>query len=322
VTAGGFAERHWYRKSALSRALWPLSIVFGTIVALRRTLYRCGLFRVTRAPVPVVVVGNLVAGGTGKTPLVLWLVGQLAARGYRPGIVARGYGGRERGPAEVTPHADWRAYGDEPVLLAERSGCPVWIGHDRAVAVLALLGARPECDVIVCDDGLQHYALARDAEIAVQDARGSGNGYLLPAGPLREPITRRVDATIVNGGRGVEAMSLEPAGFRRVTAPQEEISLTEIAAKRLHAVAGIGDPQRFFATLAALGLDFTPHAFADHHPFVPADLEFADCEAVLMTEKDAVKCRSFGRDDLYALRVEAHVDPALADLVTRKIDGR
>ncbi len=320
----------------MSCALWPLSLLFGIGVSLRRWLYGCGLLPVVRMPVPVVVVGNLVVGGAGKTPLVLWLVGALRERGYHPGIVSRGYGGSERGPAQVPPHGDWRRYGDEPVLLAERGGCPVWISRRRAAAAQALLAAHPECDVIVCDDGLQHYALARDVEIAVQDARGLGNGWLLPAGPLREAATRRVDATVMNGGAGAMSMSsmsmspismrpmsmrLAPAGLRRVSPPHDEVPLAALAGKRLHAVAGIGHPQRFFATLAELGLEFTPHEFADHHAFSPGDLDFADCDAVLMTEKDAVKCRSFGRGDLVALRVDACVDERLADQVIRKIDG-
>jgi tetraacyldisaccharide 4'-kinase len=312
--ASAFPERHWYRKSALSRVLWPLSLAFGAGVVLRRALYRYGVFATERLPVPVVVVGNVVVGGAGKTPLTLWITHALAARGRHPGIVSRGYGGAEPGPAEVPRGGDWRRYGDEPVLMADAAACPVWIGRRRAAAGRALLAAHPECDVIVCDDGLQHYALARDVEIAVVDARGHGNGYLLPAGPLREPASRRVDAAVGHGAPGEYAMRLAPDGFRRV-ATGDPVPIEALRGRRLHAVAGIGHPQRFFDTLAGLGLAFTAHAFPDHHAFAPADLAFDACDAVLMTEKDAVKCRAFGRDDLVALRVAARVDEALADFI-------
>jgi len=320
-----FPERHWYRFSWLSALLAPLALGFGAAVGVRRFAYRAGWYRAERLPVPVVVVGNLVAGGTGKTPLVLWLAAALGARGFRPAIVSRGYCGANAQPREVPAGGDPARYGDEPLLLAERSGVPVWIGRDRAAAARAALAAHPDRNLVICDDGLQHYALARDFEIAVEDERGYGNGLLLPAGPLREPPSRQVDATVVNGAparAGAFAMRLEPAGFHGVRDVQRTLGADALRGKRLHAVAGIGNPARFFATLSSLGLAFTPHAFPDHHPFVPGDLDFADCDAVLMTEKDAVKCRAFPRADLYALRVEARVDERLADLVTLRLNGR
>jgi tetraacyldisaccharide 4'-kinase len=273
----------------------------------------------------VVVVGNLVAGGTGKTPLVLWLAEALRARGFRPAIVSRGYGGANERPCEVAIGGDAARYGDEPLLLAERSGVPVWIGRDRASAARAAIAAHPDRDLVICDDGLQHYALARDFEIAVEDERGYGNGLLLPAGPLRESPSRQVDATVVNGAparAGAFAMRLEPAGFRGVRDPQRTAAADALRGLRLHAVAGIGNPARFFATLASLGLAFTPHAFPDHHAFAPADLDFPECDAVLMTEKDAVKCRAFARESWWYLPVVAQVDPALADLVLDKLKRR
>ncbi len=317
-----FPERHWYRLSGLSILLAPLALGFGAATALRRLTYRAGWRRVDHLPVPVVIVGNLVAGGTGKTPLVLWLVAALGARGFRPAIVSRGYRGANERPSAVPAGGAADRFGDEPVLLAERSGVPVWIGRDRAAAARALLAAHPDRDVVVADDGLQHYALARDFEIAVEDERGYGNGLLLPAGPLRELPSRQVDATVVNAPAarsGAFAMRLEPAGFRSVRAAGRETDVAALRGKRLHAVAGIGHPARFFATLAAMGLAFTPHPFADHHAYASADLDFADCDAILMTEKDAVKCRAFPRDDLYALRVEARVDERLADLVAHRL---
>jgi tetraacyldisaccharide 4'-kinase len=318
-----FPERHWYRLSAVSIALAPFSLAFGVAVFLRRAAYRAGVLRTHRLPVPVVVVGNIVVGGTGKTPLVLWAVEALSRRGLRPGIVSRGYRGADATARAVAVDGDPARFGDEPVLLAARSGVPVWIGRDRVAAARSLLAAHPDRDVLVCDDGLQHYALARDFEIAVEDERGHGNGLLLPAGPLREPAGRAVDAVVVNGAstaRGF-AMRLESDGFRRVGAGGAEVPLAALHGRRLHAVAGIGNPSRFFATLRGLGLEFVPHAFPDHHPWRADELDFRDCDCVLMTEKDAVKCRAFGRDDLVALRVQARVDPRLADLLAARIHG-
>ncbi|HEY6862838.1 MAG TPA: tetraacyldisaccharide 4'-kinase [Burkholderiales bacterium] len=321
----GFAERHWYRISAVSLLLFPLSLVFRAAVALRRALYRGRVLRSERLGVPVIVVGNLTVGGTGKTPLVLWLVDELRRRGLTPGIVSRGHGAGGRAPRAVRPGDDPARAGDEPVLLAGRSGVPVWIGADRPAAARALLAAHPACDVIVCDDGLQHYGLVRDFEIAVQDERGFGNGFLMPAGPLREPRGRPVDARVVNSDSAPEAgalrMRLAPGGLYRV-GDGAAMAVEALAGKRLHAVAAIGNPGRFFRTLEQMGLRPTPHAFPDHHRYAPADLDFADCDYILMTEKDAVKCRRFGRSDLIALRVDAALEPALADLIIDRIHGR
>ena len=327
-----WAERHWYRLSIVSILLLPLAVLFGLASALRRLLYRCGLLAARRLAVPVIVVGNLTVGGTGKTPLVQWMAARLQAAGRSPGIVLRGYGSGSAAPREVAGGDDARSAGDEAVLLAQGCSCPVWTGSDRARAAMALLAAHPHCDLILCDDGLQHYGLARDIEIAVEDERGHGNGLLLPAGPLREPSSRRVDATVVNGafdainnralplrsGR-VFGMRLQPAGMAWLNGAA--VTAQELAGKRLHAVAGIGNPRRFFRTLQAMGLDFQPHAFPDHHPYVSADLDFAECDAVLMTQKDAVKCRAFGRDDVIVLRVAAEPEPAFADFLLEALDG-
>jgi len=320
-----FAARHWYRLSPVSILLFPVCLVFRFLVALRRLLYSLGVLRSVRLHVPVIVVGNLTVGGTGKTPLILALAQVLRGKGRRPGILSRGYRGAHVAPRRVGVVDDPARVGDEPLLLAERSGCPVWIGADRVAAARALLSANAQCDVILCDDGLQHYRLHRDFEIAVEDERGFGNGLMLPAGPLREPANRRVDATVVNGGEyrpGAFRMQLTPAGFYRVGEPPAPVTGSELSGKRLHAVAGIGNPGRFFSELARLGLNFTSHPFPDHHPFRPSDLEFIDCDLVLMTEKDAVKCRRFGRRDLIAARVEAETDPALTDLILQRIHGR
>ena len=325
ATASEFAARHWYRLSPLSVLLYPFSLAFRLAVAVRRLLFRFGVLRSIRIRVPVIVVGNLTVGGTGKTPLILALVDALRRKGQRPGILSRGYGGTNVSPRAVAVGDEAERVGDEPLLLAERSGCPVWVGADRAAAARALCAADPGCNLILCDDGLQHYRLQRDFEIAVEDERGLGNGLLLPAGPLREPPGRRVDATVVNGGAagpGAFAMRLVPAGLFRVGGSGERMTLPELSGKKLHAVAGIGNPERFFAALSRMGLAFSPHPFPDHHAFRAEDLEFEDCDLVLMTEKDAVKCRRFGRRDLVAVRVDAEVDPALTELILERIHGR
>lgn len=320
---------HWERVTPLGVALLPLSLLFRMLVALRRGAYRIGFFRSRRVGVPVVIVGNISAGGTGKTPLVLWLVEFLATRGFKPGIVSRGYRAENREPRVVTSTSDPTQCGDEPVLLAQRSGRPVCIGADRAAAACALLGKHRDCNVIVSDDGLQHYALARDCEIAVIDGeRGLGNGLLLPAGPLREPPSRleSVDALVVNGplhemylARNVFGMRIEGREFRNVLNPDHIVGPDHFQRRRIAAIAGIGNPTRFFSHLRALGLDFEAHAFPDHHTYVESELAYAAIDAIVMTEKDAVKCAAFAHENYWALRVDAVPDAALGEFVVRKI---
>ncbi len=273
----------------------------------------------------MIVAGNLVAGGSGKTPLVLWLARFLESRGRRPGIVSRGYGARIDEPREARADSSAEEVGDEPVLLAWRSGCPVWTGRDRARAARALLAQHPEVDVIVLDDGLQHYRLARDVEVAVVDARGFGNGFLLPAGPLREPPSRlrTVDAVVAHATRLVKgyAMHLEGDQFYCLADPSQRRSARDFADRRVHAVAGIGDPGRFFGHLERLGLDTRPHSFPDHHPFRAADLEFGDDAPILMTEKDAVKCRRFAQPRHWVLPVSAVLEPEFGDWLITRLGG-
>ena len=323
---GSFPEQHWYRLSALSLALWPVSLLYRLLVALRRLAYRSGVLQAVRLPVPVIVVGNIVAGGTGKTPLVLWLAAMLKKNGWKPGILSRGYRGSAVAAMEVAAASPAEVVGDEPLLLARHGGCPVWIGRKRAAAASGLLAAHPECDVLILDDGLQHYRLARDIEIAVDDARGAGNGLLLPAGPLREPASRRVDAWVANTApcgthKPCFRMDLRGDTFRRVAAPQASAPAAAFAGKRVHAVAGIGNPQRFFDHLARLGMATVNHAFPDHHAYTATDLDYGDCEALLMTEKDAVKCEAFAREHWYALQVEAELAPAFFDFILAKLNG-
>jgi tetraacyldisaccharide 4'-kinase len=261
--------------------------------------------------------------------LVLWLAELLAGAGYRPGIVTRGYGGSED-VQEVPDDADPARAGDEAVLLAQRSRCPVWAGRDRVAAGRALLRHHPDVNVIISDDGLQHYRLARDIEIVVIDGeRRFGNGMLLPAGPLREPRRRlrSVDAVAVNGG----SLDGLPHAFGMRLTGEVLVNLKnrvlvrlprDFAGVTLHAIAGIGNPQRFFGTLVDLGLQFAAHAFPDHYAFRPEDLELPGAEAVLMTEKDAVKCAAFAREHFWFLPVEARVDTALGDLILDRLKTR
>ena len=326
----------WYapRLTPLTAALTPLAGLFALATAVRRSLYRARVLTAERVGVPVIVVGNITVGGSGKTPLVAALAHALAARGRKPGIVSRGYGGSaSRGaPLLVRPDTDPLLAGDEPVLLA-RTGFPVAVARDRVAAARALLDAHPDRDVIIADDGLQHYALARDFEIAVIDAaRGFGNGWRLPAGPLRESPSRldAVDAVVVLAGdvraaraarAGAVAMTLAGSLFHRVDVPDVVAEAASLKGDRVHAVAGIGDPQRFFARLAALGIDAVAHAFADHHRFVAADIALPDARAILMTEKDAVKCRAFADERCWYLPVRADVDPALVARIEETIRG-
>lgn len=286
-------ERAWYEGAAWTAALLPAAWLYGAAVRLRRQAYRQGWLRAARVRVPVIVVGNLTVGGTGKTPLAAAVARHLRERGRRPGLAARGYGGRVRhGARRVTVDSDPREVGDEPVLLARAAGCPVAVARRRSEAAELLIGEG--VDVIVCDDGLQHYALARDAEIAVVDAaRGHGNGRLLPAGPLRE-APARLDAVdlVLRRGAG-DDFELEPEAARPVAGGDERRPLTAFAGRRVHAVAGIADPGRFFAMLRAAGLEVIPHPFPDHHPFRARDIRFENGACVLMTEKDAVKCAGF-----------------------------
>ena len=283
-------------------------------------------------PVPVVIVGNITAGGTGKTPLVIHLAQSLRERGRKPGIVSRGYLGESERAVEVESASDPGVVGDEPLLLRRRSGCPVFVGRNRSDAVRALLAGHPECDMILADDGLQHYGLARDVEIALFDQRGVLNGWCLPAGPLREPVARLagVDAVVFNGtavssaptfGRRVFEMRLQGEVFYRLDDPRVTCHAADLAGKELHAVAGIASPQRFFRHLAGMGLRFSAHPFGDHHDFRSEDLDFVGV-AIMATEKDAVKLARLSlRLPVWVLPVTAETSPDLAAFVLEKING-
>jgi len=305
----------WYGGPASGWWLQPLAWLYGGILRLRRALYARGWRSRYRSNRPVVVVGNLSVGGTGKTPFVLWLALQLAGRGLQVGIASRGYGGAGGAARRVANDDDAAQVGDEALLLQRRLGCPVAVGARRADAVRLL---EPDCGLILCDDGLQHEALARDFEIVVIDgARGFGNGRLLPAGPLREPATRlaSVDAIIVNGDGferpGAIRMRMVPRGVFAVggTARRE---LGDFSGRPVIAVAAIGHPARFFALLRERGLEIEERAFPDHAVLTPEMAGVGQGRAVLMTEKDAVKCTGDRWQDAWYLRVDAEVEPTLA----------
>jgi tetraacyldisaccharide 4'-kinase len=316
-------ERHWQRLTLFAFLLLPLSALFCGLVALRRALYRRRILPSQRLPVPVIVVGNITVGGTGKTPLVMWLARMLKDEGYRPGIVARGYRGRaQRWPLTVGPETSPVEAGDEAVLLARRGGCPVVAGPDRVADARRLVELG--CNVIVSDDGLQHYRLQRDIEIAVIDGvRRFGNGLCLPAGPLREPVSRlrEVDWRVTNGEprEGEIGMRLAHTEIYRLDAPGQHAEMSEFDFGLVHAVAGIGNPGRFFDSLRALGLDIRPHPFPDHHLFRAADLEFGDHHPVLMTEKDAVKCRQFAQSHHWVVAITAQPEPRLAEVIRERL---
>lgn len=320
----------WQKRGPAAVALLPLALLFSAVVGLRRRAYRAGWLRSVRLPVPVVVVGNISAGGAGKTPLVLALVKSLQAVGRRPGIVSRGYRGSYEGVHEVGTEDEAQRVGDEPLLLKRRAGCPVFVGRDRAAAGAALLAAYPDCDILVSDDGLQHYKLARDVEIAVVDRRMLDNHWMQPAGPFREPLARLadVDAIVRNGEvdvavHGVPTFQMHLVGerFVRLDAPTETCTAAELRGRRLHAVAGIGNPQRFFDHLTTLGLQAELHAFPDHHRYAAPDLDFQG-DAILATEKDGVKLHRLSRLPVWVLPVEARLEPDLAHYVMEKLDGR
>ncbi|MDX1528257.1 MAG: tetraacyldisaccharide 4'-kinase [Gammaproteobacteria bacterium] len=304
-------EAIWYGDHPLGTCLAPAGWLFAMVVALRRRLYRWGLLAKTRLPVPVVVIGNITVGGTGKTPLVVWAAELLRQRGHQPGIVCRGYLGQATSwPQQVRRDSDPAMVGDEAVMLARRTDCPVVAaGPARAEAAVALV-KHSGCDLVLSDDGLQHFALARDLEIAVIDGeRLYGNGRCLPAGPLREPVARlkSVDFVVVNGDSSMEGtpMRLEPGAPTSLSDPGRQATFSAFRDKPVHAACGIGNPLRFFRLLQSKGLEVIPHRFPDHHAFKPGDLDFDDDLPVLMTEKDAVKCARFAGDKMWYVPVNA-----------------
>jgi len=326
-----FFLRHvWARTGVLTLLLSPLAVLFAAVSGLRRLAYRRGWLAAISVGVPVVIVGNLTAGGSGKTPLVIWLVIWLRAQGYRPGVVSRGYGGVARGCVDVQPGSPPAEVGDEPLLIHVKTNAPVVVGRDRVAAARTLLARHPGVDVIVADDGLQHYRLQRDIELVVIDAAtGLGNGWPLPSGPLREPRRRlrSVDAVIqvVRGTaqpQPYQAAATWRADYTvgqtyRLRAPLEKRALRDLPQRDWLAVTGIGRPQGFFDMLEAQGVRFSPRAFADHHAFQPQELP-ADA-AVLMTEKDAVKCLTFAGADWWAVELDVAPESGFIDWLDARL---
>ncbi len=318
----GALQRAWLRRGPLAWLLWPLSRVFGALAAVRRSAYRHGLLRSEGVAAPVVVVGNVVAGGAGKTPVVIALVRHLQSRGLHPGVVSRGHGRQRRDCREVLPEADPADTGDEPLLVARSTGAPVFVAPSRVDAARALLAAHPGCRVIVGDDGLQHARLRRDIEICVFDDRGVGNGWLLPAGPLREPWPRPVDLVLRTAGAGVPGFEV-----RRRLAPLArrgdgtELPLAALAGRPLIALAGIARPEAFFAMLRSHGLQpgrclaLPDHAALDN---LPAGLEDGE---LVCTEKDAVKLWRL-RPDAWAVPLLVELEPAFWPAFDRLLDAK
>lgn len=339
----------WYGANPISW-LKPVSALFSFISSVRRSLYTSGRKKAYRASVPLIVVGNITVGGTGKTPLIIYLARQLLYAGYRPGIVSRGYGSKAPSyPFHVNKDSPVAHSGDEALLIARNTECPLVIDADRAAAVKSL-EQHYDCNVILSDDGMQHYAIARDIEIAVIDGRrGFGNGYLLPAGPLREKPERlnEVDYIICNEACHLRfnkpsyEMTLKPRHLCHLLSSEifpiahvrEEMMKSKVSAQnnetenaepvatkhKVHAIAGIGNPERFFSSLCDCGFDIITHVFADHHVYSLQDINFADDYEVIMTEKDAVKCMDFARKIDWYLRVDAVIDEAFIDNLLTKL---
>lgn len=343
VTLESAFARIWVRRGFIAGTLLPVSLLFQGLVCLRRYLYANRVLHTTRLPVPVVVVGNIFVGGTGKTPFTIWLVESLRKAGYIPGVISRGYGVQKSdAPQSVTVDSMPHEVGDEPVLIAARAQCPVMVSRHRVAAAEALLAAYPEVNVIVSDDGLQHYALERDVEIVLCDARGEGNGWLLPAGPLREPVSRRRDFTVMNiaqlppmAPNALYQMTLSGEMAERMSERSERIRLHSISADmlagnkaplRIIAAAGIGNPERFFSLLRKAGIAFKEMPLTDHYDFRDNPFEKVQADMILVTEKDAVKCiqNNAIRNDarIWVVPVSAFIDSVLAEQIVEKCRGR
>jgi len=310
-----------WREKHFAFILWPLSIVYQLIVALRYLCYRMHVFKVTRFNVPIIVVGNITVGGTGKTPIVLWLAEFLRREGFKPGIVSRGYGGESSHyPQIVTANSNAGEVGDESLLIAKRSEVPVVVDPKRVRAVKTLL-EQFNCNVVVSDDGLQHYALARDIEIAVIDSQYRfGNGFCLPAGPLREPLKRlaRVDLSLTGGEPQAGEMKFDIVESDIIQlSTQQCYTIDDFKEKKVQAIAGIANPERFFNFLTSLGLTFEARRFPDHYRYCRDDFFEGEDDIILMTEKDAVKCDAFADERFYYLPITAVVPEDFAVRVRR-----
>lgn len=313
----------WQRRGALAVALWPLSLLYGALMALRRALYRVRLLRSHRLPVPVIVVGNVIAGGAGKTPVTLAVVRHLQAAGWQPGVISRGYGRTTADCREVLPASTAAEVGDEPLLIARASGAPVFVARQRAEAAAALLAAHPATNILVCDDGLQHLALARDLEICVFNDEGVGNGWLLPAGPLREPWPRKVDLVLhagpAPGGSAPQFALSRGLATHAVDASGGRVPLAQMQGRPLHALAAIARPQDFFAMLRARGLaPAHEEALPDHYDFNSWQRKSDKRLQLICTEKDAVKLWP-AHPDALAVPLAMHIAPAFFEALDARL---
>jgi tetraacyldisaccharide 4'-kinase len=313
-----------YSKSLASLFLLPLSAIYLLISFARKYLYRFNLLKSFKIQVPVIVIGNITSGGTGKTPLVIHLANELKKNGYHPGIISRGYGSKRNGVSEVNKKSDVESIGDEPILIHKHTHLPVFIAKDRVLAAKALIKKYKKIDVILSDDGMQHYRLRRDIEILVIDGtRRFGNGYLLPAGPLREPKrkVKSVDAIVCNEKKVIDGSYLMKykSYFLINLKTKKKIPLNKVRLNNLHAVAGIGNPDRFFNYLKALGLVFDSSSYKDHYRFTKKDFKTMNDKNIIMTEKDAVKCEKFARDNFWYLPVVAEIDSKFTDFILNKM---
>lgn len=313
-----------YSKSLASLLLLPLSAIFFLISYARKYLYQFNFLKSYKLNIPVIIVGNISLGGTGKTPLVIHLANELKKKGYHPGIVSRGYGCKVMGVAEVYPKSNTDKVGDEPTLIQKRTRMPVFVSKDRVIAAKSLIKKYKKIDVILSDDGIQHYRLMRDVEVIVIDGtRKFGNGYLLPAGPLRESTNRlnNVDAIVCNHKKVIDGSYLMK--YKKEVLinlkTNQEISLNKIRLKNIHAIAGIGNPDLFFNDLKSLGLKFDSSAFKDHYRFTKKDFKTMNDKNIIMTEKDAVKCKKFAQDNFWYLSVSAEIDSKFIDVILKKL---
>ncbi len=319
-------DAYWYSQNPVAWLLLPVTALYCLLVFVRCFFYRIGIFNSYKVSAPVIIVGNITVGGTGKTPLLVALCELLRSQGYKPGVVSRGYGGNFEGEHLLKDADTADMVGDEPCLIHARTDCPVVVGRNR-VAAAQLLLEENECDVVLSDDGLQHYRLQRDIELAVIDSkRRFGNGFCLPSGPLREPVARlnRVDLVIDHCSDADCATNDDHFSLKFSDAinlkTNESISIDGFKGASVHAVAGIGDPKRFFDQLRKSGLAVDENAFPDHHVFVSDDLSFADDADVLMTEKDAVKCQGFAADNLWYIPVSAELSKSFRQKLLSKLN--
>jgi tetraacyldisaccharide 4'-kinase len=313
-----------YSKSLAPLFLLPLSAIYLLISFARKYLYRFNLLKSFKIQVPVIVIGNITSGGTGKTPLVIHLANELKKNGYHPGIISRGYGSKRNGVSEVNKKSDMESIGDEPILIHKHTHLPVFVAKDRVLAAKALIKKYKKIDVILSDDGMQHYRLKRDIEILVIDGtRRFGNGYLLPAGPLREPKrkVKSVDAIVCNEKKVIDGSYLMKykSYFLINLKTKKKIPLNKVRLNNLHAVAGIGNPDRFFNYLKALGFVFDSSSYKDHYGFTKKDFKTMSDKNIIMTEKDAVKCEKFARDNFWYLPVVSEIDSEFTNFILNKM---